>query len=226
LIAFSEPMAAEWLGSWTRSRQVYRSGQASLGAVSRKRGFTASEGQLHAQRAMNSKGRYDAAMRDFFAWFFSADRLREAAERILDGIPAASRRPRTGIPPGMVSVNSVPDLRSVYLYLATLSIENLLKGLWVQANEHEYKHGRHPKAIWGHDLRALAGLVNVTFVPPEEAFLDLARQVESLGRYPGPLDDNQDFVLPDDVDIDRLAATYTGLYDRLALDLMKDVETD
>lgn len=173
---------------------------------------------------MNSRERYDAAVGDFIAWFISAARLRDAANLVLAGIPEKDRSPRYDVPEGYLAANSVPDLRGVYLYLASLSIENLLKGFWVQANEHEYKNGKHPKAIKGHELGKLAMLANVTFDATEKSFVDLSRQAESLGRYPGPLDDSQDLVLPDEADINKMTMVFEALYERLRDELMKDVE--
>jgi len=87
-------------------------------------------------------GRYDGAVGDFTAWFFSADRLHDAARLVLAGIPSKERAPKSDVPEGYLALNSLPDLRGVCLYLATLSIENLLKGFWVQRNEVEFRDGK------------------------------------------------------------------------------------
>lgn len=167
---------------------------------------------------------YDSAMGDFIAWFSSADRLKAAAELVLAGVSERERHAQEGIPDGFVAANAQPDLRGVYLYLAFLTVENLIKGIWIRENEGSVSGGTLPKEIDDHSILRLCEKVGLTLNQTELDFVELARNVDSLGRYPGPKSHSQDLVLPDDLDLMQMAATFEQLYWRLVGVLMEGVE--
>ncbi len=163
---------------------------------------------------------------DFTAWYLSAERLRDAANLVLAGIPEKDRGP-TERPPefkDFVTVNAQPDLRGVYLYLGFLALENLLKGIWYE----EHKKAlcvSPPKALSEHRLLPLCALLSVSLSDREREFVELARSVDFIGRYPSPIKNQGDeLTLPDSLDLTASVAVFERLYDQLVTRLMKDVD--
>ena len=83
---------------------------------------------------------------------------------------------------------------SMRLMICACAIENLLKGILIAENQEEVKSeihstGRLPKRFATHNLRRLAKMANVRFVPEENTeLLDrLARAAEWHAKYPAPL---------------------------------------
>ncbi len=174
---------------------------------------------------------YDGAVGNRIAWLFSAHRLKEAAALVFAAISEHDRDPPNEMyvegfgvfdlrpPEGSVPLSSNPDLRGVYLYLASLAIENLLKGLWMRANV--VAGGKLPREIAHHDLDALATAVGVTFDADERTFVDLAETALNLGRFPGPRSWDDPLCLPDDLNLNKVTDAFQRLYERL-IDLLMD----
>jgi hypothetical protein len=78
---------------------------------------------------------------------------------------------------------------NTFIFLAGLTIENLLKGIILIGYPGYVKDGKLSKSIHTHDLLKLAKLATITLTKEEESLSEiLGESITSFGRYPIPLD--------------------------------------
>lgn len=124
-------------------------------------------------------------------WLAKANQLHRAAWLIwqavqndFDEVGRAARHDydfdRDGLP------QNLPSVMEPFVFLASLAIENLLKGMLVIAHPEYVKDGKlHGEVITRHDLLRLAREVNVDLDADERSFCELGTSaIESWGRYP------------------------------------------
>ena len=113
-------------------------------------------------------------------------------------------------------------LLDVFVFLASLSIENLLKGFLVRDNPSLISGGKlRGDLITSHDLNRLANKINLAFSDEEQKFLTFGTMaIQYWGRYPIPKDINK---LESIRRVNaKIGQVYSGLYDRLLTELEAD----
>jgi hypothetical protein len=112
-----------------------------------------------------------------------------------------------------------PSLWGIWALLAGLTLENLLKGMYVREHPESIKQGKlQPGLIKSHDLVALAGALAVALDGDERDLLATgSRAIVGWGRYPLPTDLSK---LEGEQSIHiRALDVFESLFQRLATDL-------
>jgi hypothetical protein len=146
-------------------------------------------------------------------WRRSAQSLRDGASVILDSIRGAAMESAPTIPITARIATHV-GRRSVFLLLAGLAIENLVKGLFVQRGHVTTTSSQLAGELGGHPIRWRLRRMGISLTPREERLLDrLEAAVSWQGKYPVPTKATKlDGVI---VTIARDVEEFSRLYDRL-----------
>jgi hypothetical protein len=152
--------------------------------------------------------------------------LRDAAALVFDSIAPADRHARPLQLPAHPSLARVKWIRltpgagprNIYVFLAGLAMENILKADAVRLDGKAVSGGALSEAIRTHDLNRLAKLVGASpLTKAETKMLAIATEAcISWGRYPGGVAHNKGYIAPpDDLDFDRFRRTFEALFDRI-----------
>jgi hypothetical protein len=122
-------------------------------------------------------------------------------------------------------------MRNVYVLLAGLAVENLLKGEMVRQKPELVGGGMLAKEMKTHDLvklASLAGLNTPTPLSPQESnLLEIASEAcISWGRYPGGASSTKKGYIapPDDLDLTSFRRVFESLFDRLEESVMEGID--
>lgn len=187
---------------------------------------------LRMDDPFSAKNRFDAALGNRVAWWLTARTLRDAATMVHDGIPDAERQRYRGFDmSGFTPLNSSAGIQNVFVFLAGLALENLLKGEIVRMNPNAVSGGKLQQTIKSHyliDLARSAGLVVGDGLTVDEVEI-LAIATEacfSWGRYPGGSahDKPGSIAPPYTLDNQRFKQLFEALFDRLEASVMQGID--
>lgn len=147
---------------------------------------------------------FDMFAHEPWSWRLKAETLKESATIIRSEWVKVMEKPTQG-PSCKAPDFRLVDLGSVWMMLAGLSLENLLKGLYISKKQTIAKNGRliGPKKWKRHELLDLIDLVNSKRMPTEK--IEITKEesnlleratlfVQHFGKY--PIATNYDATLP------------------------------
>ena len=126
-------------------------------------------------------------------WLMKADEFKRASGVIYASLSEDERRFKEYVDAARSGRNKNVEwppmpLFGVVIFLSGLSMENLLKGLYVKNNPRVISGGKMRGAVMtGHDLPLLANELGLELTGQQQQYLDLAKDsIVSEGRYPIP----------------------------------------
>jgi hypothetical protein len=129
-------------------------------------------------------------------WFFTAISLRNAANLVFGNLAADELDPYQ-VPDGMIWAAPSHTAVNVYVFLAGLALENLIKAEYFRMHPDAIEDGKLPKPIGNHNLNELAKVAQLEVTSEDSWLLTVTTEaITSWGRYPTGKEHNRGDIGP------------------------------